>query len=153
MKFMRIKCLAALLIAVGLAGCAAVPYDQLKLDSTSNFRKPTLDKAGIYVYQWKSGIFGAIADVKFEIKGQPKIALNTGEYGYLELPAGDYEYKLIGGLFPAFIPVKFAVGHNYFFRAALANLSDHSFLIRDQLEIDEAKKNILSGRYELHDVD
>lgn len=152
MKLMGLSCIAAFTIAFGLAGCAVVPYEQLRLDTTSNFRKPPPDRAGIYVYQWKTGILGAAMDVNFEIKGQPKIALNTGEYGYLEVPPGEYEYKVMGG--PAtFIPVKFDGGQNYFFRAALVNFSDLSFLIRDQQEIDEAKQNLLSGRYELHDID
>ena len=49
-------------------GCAAVPYEQLKLDTTTNFRVPSPEKSGIYVYQWKSGIYAAIRDVDFEIK-------------------------------------------------------------------------------------
>jgi len=149
MKF----CIAALTIALGLAGCAVAPYEQLGLDTTSNFREPPPDRAGIYVYQWRTGILGAGMDVNFEIKGQPKIALNTGEYGYLEVPPGEYEYKVMGGLAPVFVPVKFDTGQNYFFRAALVNFSDSSFLVRDQQEIDEAKQNLLSGRYELHDID
>lgn len=147
------KYFATLMIVFGLAGCAVVPHEQLGLDTTSNFRSPPPDKAGIYVYQWKSGILGSAADVNFEIKGQPKIALNTGEYGFLELPPGEYEYKLSGGLIPSFIPAKFEAGQNYFFRATLANFSDLSFLIRDQQEINDAKKSILSGRYELYNVD
>lgn len=138
---------------VALAGCAVAPYDQLKLDTTTNFRKPPTDKAGIYVYQWKSGIVGAAMDVNFEIRGLPKISLNTGEYGYLEAAPGQYEYKIFGGVFPAFVPVRFEAGQNYFFRALFFYARDHSFLVRDQTEIDEAKQNILSGRYELHDVD
>lgn len=153
MRLRRFKCVAAFLIASGLAGCASVPYEQLKLDTTSNFQKPTADKAGIYVYQWKSGILGAAMDVNFEIKGQPKLPLNTGEYGYFEVAPGEYKYKVIGGLAPTFIPVKFDAGQNYFFRAVLVNFSDRSFLIRDQREINEAKENILSGRYKLHHVD
>lgn len=152
MKLMGLSCIAAFTIAFGLAGCAVVPYEQLGLDTTSNFREPPPDRAGIYVYQWKTGILGAAMDVDFEIKGQPKIALNTGEYGYLEVPPGEYEYKVMGG--PAiFVPVKFDGGQNYFFRAFLASFSDRSFLVRDQQEIDEAKQNLLSGRYELHDID
>ena len=147
------KRIAALVMVVGIAGCAGMPYEELRLDTTSNFRKPPVERVGIYVYQWKSGILGAAMDVNFEIKGQPKIALNTGEYGYLELPPGEYEYKLFGGLAPTFIPMKFDAGQNYFFRSALVNFSDISFLIRDQKEIDEAKQNILSGRYELNEVD
>lgn len=153
MRLIGIKSFAALIISFGLVGCAVVPYEKLNIDTTSNFRNPTSDKAGIYVYQWKSGILGAGMDVNFEIKGQPKLSLNTGEYGYMEVPPGEYEYKLIGGLVPTFLPVKFKAGQNYFFRAALANFSDHSFLVRDQSEIDEAKRKISSGWYERYDVD
>jgi hypothetical protein len=144
--------ITAFIIAVGLIGCAVVPYEELKLDTTSNFRNPPPDKAGIYVYQWKTGVLGAAMDVNFEIKGQPKIALNTGEYGYLEVLPGKYEYK-VEGLFNIFLPVKFESAKNYFFRATLVNFSDAAVLIRDQNEIDEAKQNIFSGRYEKNDVD
>lgn len=153
MSLIGLKYIATLAIVSGLAGCAAIPYEQLKLDTTSNFRKPPAEKAGIYVYQWKTGVLFALMDVNFEIKGQPRIALNTGEYGYLEVPPGEYEYKLSGGLAQTFFPVKFEAGQNYFFRAIYINFSDHSFLVRDQREIDEAKRDILSGRYEKHDVD
>jgi hypothetical protein len=130
---------------IGIAGCAGMPYEQLGLDTTSNFRQPPPDKVGIYVYQWKRGIIGAVVDVNFEIKGQSKIALNTGEYGYLEIPPGRYEYKIHGGLFPTFISVKFDAGQNYFFRAALVNFSDISYLIRDQKEIDEGRFQVRSA--------
>jgi Protein of unknown function (DUF2846) len=153
MRFFEIGRIVSLTIVLGLTGCAAVPYEQLKLDTTSSFRQPSAGKAGIYVYQWKSGMLGAGLDVNFEIKGQPKISLNTGEYGYFELAPGDYEYKLRGGLAQMSLPVKFEAGQNYFFRAALVNASDLSVLIRDQPEIDEAKSNILGGRYEWHTAD
>ncbi|MGB0219366.1 MAG: DUF2846 domain-containing protein [Sinimarinibacterium flocculans] len=144
---------ASLMIATCLCGCAITPYEQLGLDTTSGFRAPPSDKAGVYVYQWKSGIVGAGMDVDFELSGQPTIALNTGEYGYMEVPPGEYQYKLIGGLGPVFVPVTFLAGQNYFFRAALVNFSDQVVLVRDQHEIDAAKQNIASGRYEYHDVD
>lgn len=147
------KYIFALLIIAGITGCSVVPYEQLNLDTTSNFREPEDGKAGIYVYQWKTGILGAGLDVDFEIKGAKEIPLNTGEYGYFELLPGEYEYKLIGGIFKQYIPVNFEANKNYFFRAALLNSSDHAFLVRDQKEINEAKKNILTQRYELHDVD
>lgn len=153
MKLTMLGYTAAAVIALGLGGCAVVPYEQRQLDTTSNFRVPPPDKAGIYVYQWKRGVIGSVFDVSFEIKGQRKIALNTGEYGYLEVPPGDYEYKLKGGMFQIFLPVTFKAGQNYFFRAALVNASDMSALIADQKEIDEAKQNIVSGRYEFHDID
>jgi hypothetical protein len=153
MKPISMKRVAAAIVSLALAGCASVPYEHLQLDTTSSFRSPSTGMAGIYVYQWKTGVLGAGLDVNFEIKGQPKIALNTGEYGYIELAPGEYEYKLSGGLAKMFVPVKLEAGKNYFFRAALVNFRDHSHLVRDQLEIDDAKKNIASGRYELNTVD
>lgn len=134
-------------------GCTVIPYEQLNLDSTSNFKSPKDGQAGIYVYQWKSGIFGAGSDVDFEIKGYPELPLNTGEYGYFEVLPGDYEYKLSGGVFEQYAPVKFEANQNYFFRAFLLNFSDHSVLIRDQAEINEAKENVANGHYEEHSVD
>ncbi|QNA87947.1 DUF2846 domain-containing protein [Massilia sp. Dwa41.01b] len=146
------KIVSIVLSALLLSGCAVTPYKDLNLDTTSNFTKPTEGKAGVYVYQWKTGIIGSLMDVNFEIKGQPKIPLNTGEYGYYEANPGTYEYKLQG--FPSlYIPVEFEANKNYFFRAALANGSDISYLVRDQDEIESAKKNISSGRYELYNID
>lgn len=141
-------------VASFFVGCASVPYEQLKLDTTTNFRVPSPDKSGIYVYQWKSGIWGAGWDVDFEIKGQPKIPLNTGEYGYFEVSPGDYEYKWMGGMLgKQYLPVKFEANQNYFFHAFLLQGADRANLIRDQKKIDEAKQNILSGKYELYDAD
>lgn len=148
-----VRSIIAVVLAAALSGCATVPYEQLQLDTTTNFRKPSPNKAGVYVYQWKTGFIGAALDVKFEIRGLPTIALNTGEYGYAEVEPGSYEYKVLGGIFPTFIPVRFEAGKNYFFRAALSSAQDVSFLVRDQTEIDEAKANILSGRYEPYDAD
>lgn len=143
----------SLLIAAAITGCASVPYEELTLDTTTNFKTPSSGQSGIYVYQWKRGVIGAARDVTFEIKGQKKIALNTGEYGYLELPPGQYEYKFSGGLSPTYFPIRMESGRNYFFRAFLLQFTDYSVLIRDQQEINEAKENILSGRYEPHDID
>ena len=70
-----------LIMLIALAGCAITPYEQLNLDTTTEFRQPSIGKAGVYVYQWKTGIIGAAMDVNFEIRGLRKIALNTGEYG------------------------------------------------------------------------
>jgi len=136
-----------------LTGCAVTPYKDLKLDTTSDFESPTKGMAGVYVYQWKKGMIGAGMDVNFQIKGQPTISLNTGEYGYLEVIPGKYEYKVIGGFHNLYVPVEFEADHNYFFHAALLQFTDHSFLVRDQKEIDETKKNISTGRYEVYDVD
>ena len=136
-----------------LTGCAVTPYKDLNLDTTSNFKPPSKGMSGVYVYQWKTGILGAASDVNFQIKGQTAIPLNTGEYGYLEVAPGKYEYKLFGGLQNLYLPVDFEADQNYFFRAKLVNFSDQSVLIRDQTEIDETKKNIATNRYEVSDVD
>jgi hypothetical protein len=153
MRFSILTRFVTLLIATALTGCASVPYEELNLDTTTNFKSPSNGQAGVYVYQWKRGIIGSLTDVTFEIRGQRKIALNTGEYGYLELAPGQYEYKFSGGLSPTFFPIKLELGRNYFFRAFLFQFTDYSVLIRDQQEINEAKENIGSGRYEPHDVD
>lgn len=142
-----------LLLAVMISGCAVTPYEQLNLDTTSEFTVPEKGKAGVYVYQWKTGVIGALFDVDFEIKGFPEVSLNTGEYAYFEATPGEYEYKLLGGIFKQYIPVKLEQDKNYFFRAYLRNASDHAVLVRDQKEIDEAKKNISTKRYQPHDVD
>jgi hypothetical protein len=148
---MRILLIALSLLV--LSGCTVIPYKERNLDTTSNFKKPTEGMAGVYVYQWKSGIIGAGRDVDFEIKGQPIISLNTGEYGYFETPPGQYEYKFRGGLYTVYLPVEFEANHNYFFRAALINFSDRASLVPFQVEIDEVKENIMSGRYEWYNVD
>lgn len=147
------RILLVVFFSLWLTGCAVTPYKDLNLDTTSDFKSPTKGMSGVYVYQWKSGILGAGSDVNFQIKGQPTIPLNTGEYGYLEVAPGKYEYKLIGGFQNLYIPVDFEADQNYFFRAVLVNFSDRSVLIRDQKEIDETKKNIATGRYEVYDVD
>ena len=139
--------------AMLIAGCASTPYEKLNLDTTSNFNKPKKGMAGIYVYQWKTGVLGAAFDVDFEVKGYPELSLNTGEYGYFEVLPGSYEYKLSGGIFKQYDSVRFEANQNYFFRAALLNASDFAILIRDQMEIDEAKKYIKSGRYEKNSKD
>lgn len=141
------------LLTMFIVGCSVTPYEQLNLDTTSNFKSPSEGKSGVYVYQWKRGVIGAAFDVDFEIKGHPKVSLNTGEYAYFELAPGSYEYLFAGGLIEQYAPVKFAPGQNYFFRAYLLNASDYAALIRDQEEVDAAKRNILSGRYEHHIAD
>ena len=149
----KMKLLLIIMSAVLFTGCTVIPYEELNLDTTSNFKSPKEGRAGVYVYQWKTGIYGAGSDVDFELKGYPELPLNTGEYGYFEVSPGEYEYKFSGGIFTQYVPVKFEANQNYFFRARLHNFTDQSFLIRDQVEINEAKENILSGRYEEHTVD
>lgn len=142
-----------IVMAIFLSGCTVIPYEELRLDTTSNFQEPTEGKAGVYVYQWKTGVLGAGFDVDFEMEGAPQISLNTGEYGYFELAPGNYEYKVIGGLMRQDGTIKIEAGKNYFFRAFISNFSDVIALVRDQKEIDETKKNILNNRYELYNLD
>lgn len=147
------KFLLLVFFSLFLTGCAVTPYKDLNLDTTSDFKYPPKGMSGVYVYQWKSGILGALLDVNFQIKGQPAIPLNTGEYGYLELAPGRYEYKAISGLHNIYLSADFEANKNYFFRAQLSGFSDYAELIRDQKEIDEAKKNIATGRYEIFNLD
>lgn len=147
------KFVLTLMSVLLFTGCTVIPYEQLNLDTTSNFKHPADGQVGIYVYRWKTSILGAALDVDFEIKGYPELSLNAVEYGYFEVPPGDYEYKLSGGLFDQYLPVNFEANQNYFFRAFLLNYSDTSVLIRDQIEINAVKENILSGRYEEYSVD
>ncbi len=136
-----------------LVGCTVTPYKDLNLDTTSGFTYPSTGKAGIYVYQWKTGIMGALYDIDFEIKGHEVTKLNTGEYAYFEIEPGKYEYMLSGGIFKQYLPVEFEEDQNYFFRAFMLSGYSNAYLVFSQSEIDEAKINILSGRYEKHDVD
>lgn len=136
-----------------VTGCSAIPYKDLNLDTTSNFRHPTEGKSGVYVYQWKSGILGALYDVKFEIKEGPSIRLNTGEFGYFEVEPGQYEFNGDGGPIKAYYPVEFEANKNYFFRAYMSYGIGYNYLVRDQNEIDEAKRNILAGKYEIFSID
>ncbi len=153
MNFKAARKTLSLAGAAFLTGCAITPYENLNLDTTSNFRTPAEGAAGVYVYQWKRGIVGAALDVDFEIKGYPAMPLNTGEYCYLELKPGSYDYKVTGAPFKQYVPVKIEANKNYFFIASLVNFSDYIGIVRDQSEIDAAKKNILSGRYEKCEID
>ena len=134
-----------------LAGCTTTPYKELNLDTTSNFKTPEKGKSGIYVYQWKRGIIGALFDIDFSIKGLPEVSLNTGEYAFYEVEPGNYEYS--GGSLDKYKPVTFEADQNYFFRAFMLFGTGFAAIIRDQEEIEDAKLYILSGRYEHHLVD
>lgn len=137
-----------------LFGCSSrIPYQDRGLDTTTNISTPTKGKAGVYVYQFKRGIVGALLDVDFEIKGHRTVSLNTGEYAYFEIQPGEYEYKIIGGALPLYTSVNFKEGENYFFRAYLSSAVDNAYLVIEQADIDEAKRNITTGRYEKNDVD
>lgn len=148
MKYFAI--LACLLLTTA---CTVVPYNELNLDTTSNTTKPDAGMAGIYAYQWKSGILGAHFDARFKIKDHPIMKINTGEYGYMQLPAGTYEYRAVSGLLPRYREVELEAGQNYFFRSSNSTFSTTTFLISDQDEIDSAKEKIRTGHYELNTID
>ncbi|MAM86830.1 MAG: hypothetical protein CME36_05895 [unclassified Hahellaceae] len=137
------------------AGCAVLqPYEELNLDTTSNFRKPTKGKAGIYVYQLKTGPLGAMADVTFEIRGYPEVPLNTGEYAYFEIDPGEHQYEQIGGgMLGNDASMTFKANENYFFQTELRTFTDHAYVVVTQNEVNAVKANILSGYYEEASVD
>ena len=139
----------ALAIAT-ITGCAITPQPQLDM---SNYSTPSVGTAGVYFYQWKTGIIGAGSDVKFLINGKALGAINTGEWLYMEVPAGQQNFRMIGGIFPADIPFQFHERQNYFFRGQLVDFSDQVIWVNDKKEIDEAIANIESGRYEKGDID
>lgn len=153
MSTIKIKITILSLAIASISGCASTSYHDRNLDTLSNMTKPSENKAGIYVYQVKSGIIGAAVDASFSIKGQPEVTLNTGEYAYFEIPPGEYEYRLSGGLFQNYIPFEARAGQNYFFAASMQAFRSSSNLVIDQRLIDEAKNNIKTGRYELNTVD
>ena len=130
-----------------LAGCTATPYKERNLDTTSNFKLPEKGKSGVYVYRYKTFLGRAIG-VDFKIKGVPEATLNVGEYIYFEVEPGNYEYLSSGGLIQKYIPVNFEEDQNYFFRVFLLFQSDTAVLVGDQKEIEDAKNDILSRKYE-----
>ena len=113
----------------------------------SSYSKPTPGMAGVYFYQWKTGILGAASDVKFVLDGQIRGSINTGEWLYFEVPEGKHNYRLIGGLFPGEIEHQFTAGQNYFFRGVLSSFTDTVLWVNDAVAIDETVSNIKSGRY------
>lgn len=147
------KLTLAILVIFIITGCAVMPHEEISLDTTSNFKMPEKGKVGLYIFQWKSGVFGAISDVDFELKDGPRISLNTGEYGYIEVSPGDYQYKTLGGPSPQYAKLKLEANRNYFFRSYLSYGMDTSSIVTNQNEINDAKRNIFSGRYELNSVD
>lgn len=99
---MKIKyLLAALLLA--LSGCATtftLPASGPAPVDMSSYSTPSEGKSGIYFYQWKSGIWGAYRDVRFRLDDKVMGKINTGEWLYLEVPAGPHELRYQAGIFP-----------------------------------------------------
>lgn len=143
----KFKLVAYFLLAtamVTLSGCAITPKPQIDM---SSYSKPTTGTAGVYFYQWKTGIFGALSDVKLVIDDKVLGSVNTGEWMYLEVPAGAHKYNMTNGMGALKINLSFAEGGNYFFRGQLVNFSDTVYLINDEQEVAEVIKNMESGRY------
>lgn len=90
---------------------------------------------------------GSLFDVSFVLNGETLAKINTGEWTYLEVPSGDHQFRVGGGLLDTNVPVNFEEGNNYFFRGFLSNGAGYAIWVHDQSEIDEAIKNIESGRY------
>lgn len=109
--------------------------------------------AGYYFYQWKTGIFGALSDVKFVMNDEVLGSINTGEWLYFEVPAGPHEYVWNGGIIPQSTEMEFHEGSNYFFRGFLSTGSDTVSYVDDEQEINETIENIKSGRYERGNAD
>jgi hypothetical protein len=140
-----IKYLLALVVAIAIQGCAS--YTPAPPVDMSNYSKPTAGTAGIYFYQWKSGIFGAFSDVKFVLDGQVLGSINTGEWLYFEVLEGNHSYRYRGGPFKSDTPFQFDAGKNYFFLGKLRDGMDSVSWINDPVALDEATANISSGRY------
>lgn len=134
-----------LIAAIFIQGCAtSTPAPQVDM---SGYSKAAPGMAGIYFYQWKTGIFGSLSDVKFVLDGQVLGSINTGEWMYLEVLAGEHKYRLKSGLIPIDIPHQFTAGQNYFFIGKLNGFTDSVVWINDIEKINEVVVNMESGRY------
>jgi len=141
---------SAVVTAVLLSGCMTVPFEPTKLVDTSWYSKPSEGNAGIYFYQYKSGIWGAAYDVGFKLDGEVLGKINTGEWLYFEVPAGIHEYYSTITLNRE---LNFIAGQNYFFRGGVDGFTSNVVLVIDEPANNRALKNIESGRYEHGDVD
>jgi hypothetical protein len=117
------------------------------------YNKSAEGTAGIYFYQWKTGVLGSYSDVRFKLDGETLGKINTGEWLYFEVPAGIHKYRFDGGILPQYIEHDFVEGQNYFFRGFILMGADSVVLINDEKEIMETIKNIESGRYQPGDKD
>ncbi len=127
-----------------LTSCAVTPPPDL-----SWYSEPAEGTSGIYFYQWKTGVLGCAWDVPFILDGKELGKINTGEYLYFEIPSGKHKYRFGGGLIPQHFEQEFEAGQNYFFRGFINMAQSTVILIRDKKAIEEAIKNIETGRYEL----
>ena len=139
------KYFSALVAAIFIQGCATgPPAPQVDM---SSYSKAAPGMAGVYFYQWKTGIYGSSSDVKFVLDGRVLGRINTGEWIYMEVPEGKHNYRLSGGLFPIDIPHQFNAGQNYFFIGQLSGFEDSVVWINDAEKIKDVISNMESGRY------
>ncbi|AHI33419.1 hypothetical protein AU15_20905 [Marinobacter salarius] len=112
------RVLLLMVTSLSLVGCASTPKVAPDMRAYST---PTEGTAGIYFYQWKTGMMGAMSDVKFVLNDEVLGRINTGEWLYFEVEEGTHEVRLLGGIFQQARPLEFVKGQNYFFRGALLN--------------------------------
>jgi hypothetical protein len=148
---MRVKIFSIVVLCTFfLFGCATktiVPPKPTPQIDTSSFSTPASGMAGIYFYQWKTGVFGAAYDVSFVLDGKALGKINTGEWLYFDVPPGKHKYKMAGAPIPIDVEVDFEVGKTYFFRGKIRNLMSEVFLMQNLEEIQESFQNIKIGRY------
>lgn len=143
-----IKSTGIILAFLLLTGCA-LPKAPHYID-TSDYSVPTQGMAGVYYYSWKTGIYGAGYDVKFEVDDIVYSTINTGEWDYFEMKPGTHDIPMT---WHTTIPVTMVAGTNYFFRGYITNFSPFIVTTYNEKEIQEALENIRSGHYEQANVD
>lgn len=147
---MKIAKLLLPLAVLIVSGCATTPKTPIDM---SWYNTPSSGSAGVYFYQWKTGVLGSYSDVRFKLDGESIGQINTGEWLYMEVPAGEHEYRVSGGFLPVNAPFNFEEGQNYFFRGAISMGTDIVIWVNEEDEIKETIKSIESNHYEYGDVD
>ncbi len=150
------KLFLILTVSIVFSGCAATKMSVVKpvpkID-TSSHTTPAHGMAGIYYYQWKTGVLGAGRDVTLTLNGKVLGRINTGEWLYFDVAPGKYEYRVMTGPLSIDGEVNLEADRVYFFRGMLRNAMAQNHLIMDENEIMDAFENIKSGKYEKGDVD
>jgi hypothetical protein len=82
------KLIAAMIVAVGLVGCASVPLGDVKLDEAAKTFAVKGDKAGIYVYRNESLGAALKFDLSLDGKNLGQTAAKT--YFYQEVAPGKH---------------------------------------------------------------
>ena len=139
-----LRCSILPFAVIYLTGCAVPPKPVIDMTSYST---PSKGTAGVYFYQWKTGFLGAAFDAKFIVDGKVLGAINTGEYMYFDVPAGQRKYRAYDGLISSLdMDFQFVENQNYFFRGH-PGITGSVYWINEPLELTAAAENIRSGRY------